>query len=324
MQYFITGCTGFIGSHIAQKIIDSGGKIKALKRENSDLSSLGSLAEQIEWTDVNIMDPNNLQEAMQGTDIVIHAAATVSFNPAQKENMFKTNVQGTANIVNASLELGIKKFCHISSIAAIGSSEHTLELDETNKWVNDDLTSPYSESKYLAEQEVWRGIAEGLEAVIVNPSVVLGVGDWQRSSVKVFNYITENPPYYPSGLLNYVDVRDVSEIVLKLIQSNTTGERFILNAEAIPYRKAFSIMAKHLGAKAPNKKLPLLLAKVLVKIEAFRAWMANKEPKITDDLIRSTAKKYYYSNQRIKHKFGYEFRKLEDTMQWVGKHYNNT
>lgn len=317
MRYFITGCNGFVGSHIARKILDEGNQVRAIKREHSDLSELGDYAEQIEWVDVDLLDSIMLTEAIDGCEYIIHTAAMISFNPYRMEEMHQVNVEGTANIINAALQLSIKKFCHISSIAAVGHSEHSNLIDESNKWVNSAEHSGYALTKYQAEQEVWRGNAEGLNTVIVNPSVILGCGNWDKSSLQIFKYINRQEKFYPAGLLNFVDVRDVANIVIQLTQSDITGERFILNADAIPYKEAFSVMAQYLNVKPPSIKLPVRLAYIAVFLENIKTRLFKSEPRVTKDLIRSSKNQFVYKSDKVQQVLGCKFKSLNQTMEWV-------
>ncbi len=196
---FITGSNGLIGSFVIRQFIEQGYAVRALRRVNSDLSLLADITHRIQWVEGDLLDPLLLHQTIQPGDIVIHAAAIVSFSAREYEKMRKVNVEGTANVVNVCLQRGVKKFCFVSSIAALGRENHFHSIDESTKWEDSELNTVYAQSKYLAELEVWRGEAEGLPAVIVNPSVVLGPGDWRRSSTQLFKYAWDEHWFYPAG-----------------------------------------------------------------------------------------------------------------------------
>ncbi|MBY0424921.1 MAG: SDR family NAD(P)-dependent oxidoreductase, partial [Cytophagales bacterium] len=174
---FITGATGLVGSFLAKKFLDNGYQVRALKRKESNISLVEAFYDKIEWIIGDLLDAESLETGIKGADIVIHAAAIVSFNPRDKEKMFQNNINGTANMVNLAIKLKTPRFCHVSSIASLGRNEEIATIDENTKWKDSELNSNYAISKYLGELEVWRGIEEGLNAVIVNPSTVLGPGD---------------------------------------------------------------------------------------------------------------------------------------------------
>lgn len=215
---FVTGANGLVGSFIVRQLLDKGESVRALKRETSDLSLIQAFEKQIEWIEGDLLDYDILNEALKDVDYVIHTAAIVSFDPNDFQDLYITNVEGTANLVNACLANSIKKICHLSSIAAIGKNNKEAKISELTKWENSEQNSHYAKSKYLAELEVWRGIEEGLNAVIVNPTIILGPGDWEKSSAKLFKQVWKHSSFYPNGFFHYVDVRDVSTIcILSLI-----------------------------------------------------------------------------------------------------------
>ena len=296
-------------------------QVHCLVRKNAKLEQLQRLAPAAKIVVGDLEDADLLKEQINWADYVVHAAALVAFDSKKDKLIQRVNVDATATLVNIAIEYGVKKFCFISSIAAIGRGDTELNLDETNQWQDTKELPFYTKSKYLAEQEVWRGIAEGLPAVIVNPSVVLGVGDWNRSSLQIFNYFKTKNPFYPTGTINYVDIRDVAEITSKLLLSDITAERFILNAGAIPYKDFLEQLATSLGEKAPSKPLPKWLHPLLWRADATRATLTGSERKITADLIKSATKKHQYNSDKIRNTLNFSFRPLEETLAWVKEHY---
>ena len=317
----ITGCNGLIGSFIARKFLKEGYSVRALKRATSDLSLVKDIIHRIEWVEGDILDLPQLTLAMQGVNKVIHAAAIVSFSPHAQNEMLKVNVEGTANVINTCLEAGISKFCHVSSVAAIGRRKHQQEIDEQTQWEESPYNSFYAKTKYLAELEVWRGIAEGLPAVIVNPSVVLGPGDWNKSSTQLFKYIRDERPFYTTGSMNYVDVRDVADIIFKLLHSEIKSERFILNAGSILYKDLFAKIADKLGKKRPAIKINSFLAEIAWRVESVRSWLTSRSPLVTRETALIAQKQYTYSSQKVQQKLQYSFRYLEDTIDWTCKEF---
>ena len=225
----ITGANGLIGSFIAHKCVLEGQSVRILTRKNADLSSLSDIIDKIEVFEGDILDIPLLEKAYEGIEEVIHCAAVVSFGDVGIDTLFKVNVEGTKNVVNIALKKNCKKLIYLSSIAAIGRDPKVNLTDENTLWVESDLNSQYAKSKYAAELEVWRATEEGLNAAILNPSVVLGPGDWNKSSTKIFKNIYEGMAFYPTGTTNLVDVRDVAEAAWLLLKSNISHERYIIS-----------------------------------------------------------------------------------------------
>lgn len=321
---FITGATGFIGSHIARKYLTDGHSVSALHRPSSGYGMLTDVAEQINWHQGDVLDIPSLETAIHPNIDVIHAAAIVSFVPKDRDQMDRINVEGTANVVNVCLKAGVRKLGYVSSVAAIGrpvakggNPDEPIRINENQKWEDSPNNSAYAKSKYRAELEVWRGIAEGLNAVMVNPSIVLGAGDWSRSSLRLIKYVYDERPFYPAGLVNYVDVLDVTGTLVQLMESDVTAERFILNGGTIPYRSLLEQIAVVLKKRPPTMRIPPSLARLLWPAEAVRAWLTNKAPLITRETARSASSLYAYDGHKIEQVLDYQYRPLSETLQRV-------
>ena len=324
MKILITGATGLVGSATARRFLAKGHTVVVLHRTDSDRSLLCDLESRIEWREGDILDILSLEKALADVDYVIHAAAVVSFVPRDESDMYKVNVEGTVNVVNACLKKGIRKLCHVSSVAALGrpdprmiEDDATTIIDETQRWTDSPNNSAYAKSKYLAELEVWRGIAEGLSAVIVNPSLILGEGDWQKSSTQLFKYVYDGRPYYTEGTVNYVDVRDIAEAIYQLVLSEIESERFILSAGTATYRQLFAAIADGFGKKPPHIKVGSGLAGVIWRVEAVRSWLTGSRPLITKDTARSAAHHFEFSNAKIKKALSFDFQPLDKTVKRV-------
>ncbi|GAB4018253.1 NAD-dependent epimerase/dehydratase family protein [Spirosoma koreense] len=321
---FITGATGFIGSHIARRYLADGHPVSALYRPEKGYGMLADVADQITWHEGDVLDIPSLQTAIQHRMDVVHAAAIVSFSPKDRDRMDQINVEGTANVVNVCLKVGIRKFGYLSSVAALGrpvaknsTPTEPIIIREDQKWQDSPNNSAYAKSKYRAELEVWRGVAEGLNAVMVNPSIVLGTGDWSRSSLQLIRYVHDEKPFYPAGLVNYVDVLDVTDALVRLMQSSVTAERFILNAGTIPYRSLLEQIAMVVGKRPPTMRVPPVLTRLLWPLEALRAWLTGKAPLITRETARSASSFYRYDGRKIEQVTGFQYRPLSDTLQRV-------
>jgi len=331
---FLTGGTGMVGAHLLLDLTRSGVKVRALKRKNSDLATVekifswyaensNELFRQIEWMEGDLLDSLSLKKAMEGTDYVIHAAAKVSFLPSDQMVMLHENVEGTANIVDVALALKIKRFCYVSSIAALGDHDAELPVTEEFSWKNDRQRSAYSESKFHAEMEVWRGIEEGLECVIVNPSVILGPGKWSTGSPRLFQTVANGMKFYSNGSTGFVDVRDVAHAIIALLQSenwNTIkNRRYVLSAENLPYRELFDRIAMILNKPKPAIRANRILLKLGWRVSKLASIFTGKEPALTRDTARSAGKVSLYDGSKITRTLDFAYTPINTTIQDIGK-----
>lgn len=312
----VTGANGLLGSYIVRKLLADNIAFVALKRAGSDTSLLNDVNNRITWRDADVLDTPALHDALQHVTGVIHAAALVSFNPRDKKKLFAANIEGTKNIVDACLLLGIKRFLHVSSVAALGRLKGQQVITEDNKWTDSALNSAYAESKYRAELEVFRGQEEGLRTIIVNPSVILSRSDWNRSSSQLFKYVWNQRPFYIDGSLNYVDVRDLSEAIVRLFQSHFEGERFILNAGSIPYHDFFAAVAKQFNRTPPRIKLSKTTLTWLARAEQVRSALTGANPLITPETARLAGTRFFYSNQKVIDALNVAFQPIEQSIKW--------
>lgn len=319
-KYFITGATGLVGSYIARKVVQEGGELYALKRKNSDLGLVKDITSKIHWIEGDILEVSVLYEEIKGMDYVIHSAASVSMRTKDKEKTFKINIEGTANVVNAALEAKVKKFCHISSIAALGVPEKAVLIDEKVAWNDDDKDFIYAKSKHYAEREVWRGMAEGLNAVVVNPSTVLGLSPLDKSSGQIIAYVSKGVSFYPAGSINLVSAEDVANAVFLLIHSEIHSERFILNAGSLSYKDFFTQLSTHFGKPAPTHKLSPTALK-LFYILSRTADLFGFGLGLSKEIISATQSTHTYSNAKIIKQLGFQFEDLETTIQKTCQQY---
>jgi dihydroflavonol-4-reductase len=317
----VTGGNGLLGSFIVRELIKSGQPFVALKRSNSDVSLLQDVQDKITWRDADVLDPVSLQEALHEITHVIHAAAMVSFNPRLERAIYNVNVLGTRNIVNACLSNRIKRFLHVSSVAALGRQKDQTLIDEDNKWIESPLNSNYAKSKYLAELEVFRAQEEGLSTLIVNPSVILAPADWHKSSAQLFKYVYDENKFYIDGSLNYVDARDVAAVTCKLLFSTHEEERFILNAGTVSFKEFFENVSRRLNRRAPTIKIGKGFLKILAALEAIRSGVMNTNPLITRETARLSGTSFNYDNKKIRKTLDFKFELIDETLQWCCEHY---
>ncbi len=321
----VTGATGLVGSHLLLELSNKGFAVRAMKRSGSDMSLVNKVfglyapnplkqLSAIEWVEADLTDISLLEELLEGVDGVFHCAAVVSFHPSRKREMMLTNVKGTANVVNALLRVGGVPLCHVSSIAALGRSENNDAVTEENLWKNSGSNSLYSVSKYAAEREVWRGIAEGLEAVIVNPSVILGPGSWHAGSSELFALVWKGLKFYTPGINGYVDVRDVARAMVLLTEKKIYGQRFILSAANLSYLELFSMMAEGLGKPKPTIAVSPWMAEIAWRLMAVKGFFTGKTPAITRETARSSLARKTYSSEKFTRTSGMDFMPIRQSV----------
>ncbi len=320
----VTGGTGLVGSHLLYKLVTSGNRPLALVRSTSNVSKtkktfsyytddVDSLFDRIKWIDGDILDYSSLLVAMEGVNQVYHTAASVSFHSSDKKTLIATNVVGTANIVNAALDKNVSKLLHVSSIGALGRAESNGIVTEDSHW-NSKKSSVYSTSKYHAEMEVWRGIAEGLNAVIINPSIILGPGDWNSGSSKLFNTMYNGLKFYSVGSNGFVDVEDVAKTMMLLMNSEIINERFIVNSNNISYKQFFTWMSEALHVAQPKYRAGIFLSSIVWRLLWVKGILTGEKSTITRETAETANQLYNYSNTKIKKEINIEFIKVKDSL----------
>lgn len=313
---FLTGGSGFLGSYILQEMVLRGKAVRALRRNRSLPSYLpAAIAEKISWVEGDILDVAMLAENLDGCNQIIHAAGMVSFVPGDKKKLFKINIEGTANLVNAALDAGITDFVHVSSVGALGRGNGSGLISEENKWPGNAGQSNYGISKYYGEMEVWRGMGEGLTPLIVNPVTLLGYGDWNETSCGLFKSAYREFPWYMDGMNGFADVRDAAIAILALLDSGIRNERFIISSENRHYLEIFTWMAKGFGKKPPSKKAGAFIAGLAWRMEKIKSGLNGHRPLITRESVAIAAKHSAYDNKKLLHALpAFRFRALEDSI----------
>ncbi|MBL7814085.1 MAG: SDR family NAD(P)-dependent oxidoreductase [Saprospiraceae bacterium] len=300
-RILITGATGFVGSYLARHLVKNGySYIVCLRRPTSRWDLVADVKDKVMWEECDVLDAPYLENILRGHKIeqIYHCAAVVSFDPRDREEMYRINVVGTENVVNAALEVGIEKLVYVSSIAAIGRVEHEPWVRETNKWQRSPLNSHYAISKYQAEQEVWRGISEGLTAAMVNPTVVLGAQQWEQGTGRLFKQVWEGLRFYTEGSTGYVDVRDVVVFMVKLMESPIDNQRFILNGENMKYKTMFEKIAAIFNKRPASIRVTPFLAALAWRVEWIKSRLTGRRPLITKETARTSGTTFYFDNKK--------------------------
>ena len=318
---FITGATGLLGTEITKSLIIKGESIKILHRPDSNLSAFKSFGNKITFVEGDLSDTILLQKELVNIDTVIHCAALVSFDKKDRKKLDSCNVQGTKNLVDAAVQNSVKKFIHLSSVAALGRTKKQAIISESQKWISSKLNSNYAVSKYLAELEVWRGFEEGLNGFILNPSIVLGKGDWNKSSSTLFKLIYNQRKHYPEGHLNYVDLKDLRDILVSLMESDVNHERFIINAGSISFKNLFEKASLEFGFVGNRKLISTFWLKTIKTLIDISSLFTSTPRVLTKETLQSLSNPSKYDNSKIKKLLTFEFRTLDNTLKDVIPYY---
>jgi len=312
-RVLVTGGAGLLGKELITQLLANGKDVTAIYNRTA-LSIPDHTA--LRKVKCDILDTMELEEVMSGIDELYHCAGKVSFDRRQVEQLYKINVEGTANVVNAALNADVKKMVHVSSVAALGRIRENEPIDESMQWTEETSNSKYGQSKYMGEMEVWRGIAEGLNAVIVNPVLVLGAGNWNESSTEIFKSVYNQSPWYTDGTTGFVDTKDVARAMIMLMGSGISSERFILSAENASFKDVFEKIADAFNKKRPSKKVTPLLAAIVWRWEAFKSLFTGTVPLITKETAATALTKANFDNGKLKKYFpSFEYTRLDDSIK---------
>lgn len=326
----VTGATGILGRVILLELLGRGRQVRAAKRSSSDLdevrASLRFYVEnpdqwfsKIEWVNLDFQDPDSVKAALHGVTEVYHAAAQVSFDPADRKSLYKANVDGTAELLYACENSTVKKFCFISSMAVFDGLNEAGEIDENSAFDTKQDHSDYAISKHLAEMEVWRASAEGLDVVVVNPGIIIGSGNWKRSSGALFSNFEKNPVTF-TGSSSYVDVRDVAFCSVQLMDSNLLNERYILVSETLPLERVTNYVRSKLGLQK-LKTIPPGYLQFARWLKPFFGWLVPQLKLLTRSNIQAITSFQPVSNLKVRKSLDFEFIPVEEALDFHLKHY---
>lgn len=323
----VTGGTGLVGSHLLYKLLQTHSDVKAIYRDETKFELVKkvfsyytqdatSLFHKIEWINADITDVPSLMVAFQNVSYVYHCAAFVSFEPNKYHHLRKINIEGTANVVNLCIANGIKKLCYISSIAALGHNQNPKKLiTENTHWNPDEDNSVYAITKYGAEIEVWRGTQEGVDAIIVNPGIIIGPGFWRNGgSSSLIAKIYKGLPYYTHGVTGYVDVNDVAEIMISLMQSSFKNESFILCSENLSFKSFQDQTSSALGVKPPSKEATSFLLALGWQLDWLRHILTGKRRRLSKQMTKSAQSITLYDASKVEKALNFKFKTMADSI----------
>lgn len=333
---FVTGGTGLVGSHLILALLQKGSRVKALIRSENRIPQVrkvfswyvkdpDSLLGQVEWVIGDLSESVLLESFLEGVDTIYHCAAIVSFEKRNHRKMIRNNVEGTANLVDAALVMGVKRFCHVSSVSALGKTKDGDPVTEEISWVPSRRNTGYSQSKFFSEAEVWRGVAEGLDSVVVNPSIIIGPGKWTSGSPAIFHLLNRGMKFYTPGGNGYVDVRDVVDAMVFLMEDERFGEsknqRFLLNGENLTFLDLFSRISKIYGKPAPRFRASKWMMSVAWRVMALYALVSRKPAQITRETVASAMKMNLFDGSKISRMFSFQYRPIQEAIEHTASIY---
>ena len=329
----VTGGTGLVGAHVLYHLALKEVKIRALYRTQAKIAktkhvfsyytdNVDTLFDNIEWVKGDILNIPELSNAFKGITKVYHCAAKVSFDPNDYQSLRKTNIEGTANIVNLCLSNNIEKLCYVSSTATLGPSESNT-INESNHWNPEAENSVYAITKHGAEMEVWRATQEGLDAVIVNPGIILGGGFWQEGSGALFGLVKNGLKFYTKGVAGFVDVNDVAKAMLQLLESPITNQRYLLVAENWSFERFFNETAQHLNAQAPKKEARRWQLQVVWRLDWLKNFLTKSPRKLTKQTAESLLSVREFNSDKIRSDLSFTFKPIEDSIAEVSQYFLN-
>ena len=320
----VTGGTGLLGQHLLEKL-SAKQKIRAIFRTALPTFYASLNHGNIEWVEADITDIISLEKAFEGITQVYHCAAIVSYDPRMKESMMQTNIEGTANVVNLCLDHQLKKLCYVSSIATLGEGIIGELISEKNDWEEGHTNSNYAVSKQGAEMEVWRGVAEGLQAVIINPGIILGEGDDAKSSTHLFKIIRNEFPYYTQGGTCWVDVKDVVKAMIRLMESPIENERFIISQGNYSFREVFTMMAKAMNKKPPHRLASPFMTEIVWRLAYVKSMITGRVATISKETARSARQTRRFNGAKLLNALpDFTYTDMQETIRRISSHYNTS
>lgn len=319
----VTGGTGFLGSYIIKHLIEKGHQVRAIRRNNKlPFWVDAAVFDKVEWVEGDVLDIVSLEEAMEGVEAVIHSAAVVSFLKKERKQMYQVNIDGTANVVNVMLEKNINRLVYISSVAALGRTAGGGHVNEERKWEDSKINTHYAITKHKAEMHVWRGMAEGLNAVILNPSTILGYGDWNSGSSAIFKNIYKGISWFTPGVNGFVDVEDVAIVTERILNTDISEQRFIVNGHTWAFKKLQETIAENFGKKKPTRAATPLLLGIAWRVEKIKSFFTGQKPLLTKESAKVACSKTWFENDKLLAALpGFSFRPMEETIKKACEQY---
>ncbi|MGY3052694.1 dihydroflavonol-4-reductase [Pedobacter sp. UYEF25] len=310
----VTGGTGFLGSELIKQLTEANQPVRAIKRTSSTIPKILLNQPLLEWCNADINEPATLADVFDDITKVYHCAAFVSLNAADKKKLYHVNIDGTSNVVNLCYERHCR-LLHVSSVAALGDAKKDKEINEADYWEYNSNAQAYALSKYEGEMEVWRGITEGLDAVIVNPSIIIGENAGFEGSGAIFKLIKGGFKFYTDGATGLVDVKDVAKAMVLLMESKIKSERFIISSENYTYQNLFGAISDGFGLARPKTEAKAWMLELAWRTLKVHSLFTGRAPAITRETAKSSVTNSYYSNRKVVEKTGIQFKSVAESIK---------
>jgi dihydroflavonol-4-reductase len=316
MLAFVTGATGFLGSHVARVLADNGADMRLLVRSSSNLRNIEGLRADHALGDLR--DPASLEKAMAGCDVVFHVAADYRLWVRDPNEMYRSNVEGTRAILEAARKNGVRRVVYTSSVATIGFTRNGYPANEDSPVSLADMIGHYKRSKFMAEQLALEAGRSGLEVVVVNPTTPVGDQDVKPTPTGriVVDFLKRKFPAYVETGLNLVDVRECARGHVTALEKGKSGERYILGGENLTLKQILDKLAKITGLPSPILKLPYIFAYAAgIADEIVTGRLRGREPRATIDTVRMGAKKMFASSDKAERDLGWKIVPVESALR---------
>ncbi len=310
-RILVTGGTGLLGAYLLRWLRHQGYAHLTATHQHPTTPVPEDLREGVIWRTLILPDAQAAYDVVREHDWVIHAAGLISYDPGDKHRLLDINRQGTAHIVNACMEHGVKHLVYVGSIGALGREKNHMTLDESTPWVDSLYSNAYGLSKYLGELEVWRAAGEGLNVSVILPSVILGTGDWHRSSLQIFDRVAHKAGWFPAGQTGFVDVRDVARFIALLLEQERSGERWLLSGVDLPYENLYRMILEHLQLKKTIRPAPKWLAYALLRMQSLLTGHSMM------DVLNNTYGTFSYDTRKSRSLEGFHYTPIETTLRQI-------
>jgi dihydroflavonol-4-reductase len=308
MRALVTGATGFVGAAVARALVREGWEVRALARKGSDRRNLRNVA--VEVFEGDLTDPASLAGALGGCEGLFHVAADYRLGAFDPQQLYKTNVEGTRNVLDAARDAGVRRVVYTSSVATIGIPADGSPGTEDSPSTLDDMIGHYKRSKFLAEEVARQAARTGIDVVIVNPSTPVGPGDVKPTPTgqMVFDAASGRMPAYVDTGLNIVHVDDVANGHVLAFHRGKVGERYILGGQDMTLREILVDIAQLVGRKPPSVRLPSGVVMPVAYVAEAVARLTGRSTRITVEGVRMARKRMFFSSAKAVRELGYEWR----------------
>jgi len=316
----VTGATGHIGNVLVRELLSRGKNVRVVIPPSEETSPLDGL--KVEMVEGDVRQIDSLMRAFKGADVVYHLAGIISILPGKSELLYQVNVAGTRNVVEACLRAGVRRLVYTSSIHAIAEPPHGTVIDEMLPFDPDRAIGEYDRSKAQATLEVLQGVKQGLDAVIVCPTGVIGPYDYKLSEMgQVFiDFVKKKLKFYIDGAYDYVDVRDVATGHILVCEKGRTGENYILSGERITTEDLMLMIEEITAVRPPHFKMPVWLAKIIATFTPLYYSLTETKPRFTKYSIRTLTSNSMISCEKARCELGYSPRptreSIVDAIKW--------